>query len=95
MLVQIKRLLIENDGYKRNVTLQRMYVNSSSIVSISDYDGASNFLLRENSRFAKEKFSLIKINEGGRIDEVIAFGSADQIFTSIGSNQSGKRLIND
>ena len=95
MLVQIKRLLIENDGYKRNVTLQRMYVNSSSIVSISDYDGASNFLLRENSRFAKEKFSLIKINEGGRIDEVIAFGSADQIFTSIGSNQSGKRLLND
>ena len=95
MLVQIKRLLIENDGYKRNVSLQRMYVNSSSIVSISDYDGASNFLLRENSRFAKEKFSLIKINEGGKIDEVIAFGSADQIYTSIGTNQTGKRLLND
>ena len=95
MLVQIKRLLIENDGYKRNVSLQRMYVNSSSIVSISDYDGASNFLLRENSRFAKEKFSLIKINEGGKIDEVIAFGSADQIYTSIGTNQTGKRILND
>jgi hypothetical protein len=72
-----------------------VYVNSSSIVSISDYEGASNFLLRENSRFAQEKFSLIKVNEGGRTNEIIAFGSAEQIYTSIGKNQSGKRILND
>ena len=95
MLVEIKRLLIENDGYKRNVSLQRMYVNSSNIVSISDYHGAANFLLRENSRFAQDSFSLIKINEGGRTEEIIAHGSADQIYTSLGSKQKGKRLLSD
>ena len=94
MLVEIKKLQIENDGYKRNVSLQRMYVNSSSIVSISDYHGAQNFLLRENSRLAKESFSIIKINEGGKTDEIIAFGSAEQIYSSIGAS-TGRRLLND
>lgn len=95
MLIEIKRLLIENEGYKRNITLQRMYVNSSSIISISDYHGAENFLLRENSRLAKESFSLIKINEGGRTEDIIAFGSADQIYNNIDIHPSGKRLLND
>ena len=95
MLVEIKRLLIENNGYKRNVELQKMYINSSSIVSISDYEGAANFLLTEKSRFAKEKFSLIKVNEGGRTEDIIAFGSAEQIYNSIGSKKTGKRLLND
>tara|TARA_R100000005_G_C4993183_1_gene200292 strand:+ start:1407 stop:1694 length:288 start_codon:yes stop_codon:yes gene_type:complete len=95
MLVEIKRLLIESDGYKRNVSLQRMYINASSVVSISDYHGASNFLLRENSRFAKDSFSIIKVNEGGRTEEIIAFGTADQLYVSMGKNQTGKRLLND
>lgn len=94
MLVEIKRLLIENDGYNRNVSLQRMYVNSNSIVSISDYQGAQNFLLQENSRFARESFSLVKLNEGGRVEEIIAYGSAEQIYGSIGASM-GKRLLND
>ena len=95
MLVEIKRLLIENEGYKRNISLKRMYVNSSNIISISDYNGAENFLLRENSRLAKEEFSLIKINEGDRTEDIIAFGSADQIYATIGNNTTGKRLLND
>ena len=95
MLVEIKRLLIENNGYKRSVSLKRMYVNSASIVSISDYEGAQNFLLRENSNFAKEKFSLIKLNEGGRTEEIIAFGSAENLFATMGNNKPGKRLLND
>ena len=95
MLVEIKRLFIENNGYKRSVELQKMYVNSSSIVSISDYDGAANFLLTEKSRFAKEKFSLIKLNEGGRTEDIIAFGSAEQIYNSIGNMKTGKRILND
>ena len=95
MLVEIKRLFIENDGYNRNVSLQRMYVNSSSIVSISDYHGAANFLLRENSRLASESFSLIKINEGGRTEEIIAFGSAEALYTAMGAGSTRKRLLND
>jgi len=95
MLVEIKRLLVENDGYKRNVSLQKMYVNATSIVSISDYHGAQKFLLRENSNLAKEEFSLIKLNEGGSVQDIIAFGSAQQIFAAIDNNHSGKRLLND
>ena len=95
MLVEIKRLLIENDGYNRNVSLQRMYVNSDSIVSISDYQGAKNFLLRENSKLSSESFSLVKLSEGSRVEEIIAFGSADQLYKTIGKNATGKRLLND
>lgn len=94
MLVEIRKLQIENDGYTRNVTLQRMYVNSDSIISISDYQGAANFLLQENSRLARDSFSLIKINEGGKTQEIIAHGSADQIYSSIGT-KSNKRILND
>ena len=95
MLVELKRLLIENDGYNRNISLQRIYVNSSSIVSISDYHGASVFLLRENSNLAQDSFSLVKINEGGQTEEIIAYGSAETLYTSIGKTNSGKRLLND
>ena len=95
MLIEIKRLLIENSGYKRQVSLQRMYVNSSSIVSISDYKGVQNFLLQENSSFARENFALIKLNEGTRTEEIIAFGTAAQLYDSIGKNDLGKRLLND
>jgi hypothetical protein len=93
MLVQIKRLLVENDGYRRNVSLQKIYINPSSVISISDYHGATNFLLRENSRLSGENFSLIKLNEGGRTEEIIAFGSAEQLFSEFG-NTSGGQLLN-
>ena len=59
-----------------------------------DYDGASNFLLREQSNFYGEKFSLLKLNEGGNVLEIIAFGSAEDLFTSLSGN-SGRRLLND
>lgn len=95
MLVEIKRLIIENSGYERTISLQRMYVNSDSIVSISDYHGAESFLLRENSKLSSEKFSLVKINEGGTTQEIIAYGSADQLYGSIGAGTGGKRLLND
>ena len=95
MLVEIKRLQIENDGHIRNISLQRMYVNSNNIVSILDYQGASNFLLQENSRLASEDFCLVKVNEGGKTQEIIAFGSAEKLYKSIGKSMTGKRLLND
>ena len=95
MLIEIKRLLIENDGYNRNVSLQRMYINSNSIISISDYEGAQKFLLRENSKLSHESFSLVKVNEGGTTEDIIAYGSAEQIYTAIGTNTTGKQLLND
>ena len=46
MLVEIKKLLIENQGYKTNISLKKMYINSHNIVSITDYNEANKFLLR-------------------------------------------------
>ena len=93
MLVEIKKLLIEPRGYKRSISLQRMYINSSNIISISDYHGAENFLLQENSKFAKEEFCLIKLSEGEKFQEIIAHGSAKQIYESIGDGPT-RRLLN-
>lgn len=95
MLVEIKALNVENEGYKRVITLDRMYINSNSVVSIADYEGADNFLLREESNYSNERFSLIKLNEGGRIREIIAFGTAEQLYSSFNNSSTGKRLLND
>ena len=94
MLVKIKKLLIENDGYRRNVSLQDIYVNSGNIISISDYKGAESFLLRENSKFSNERFSLIKLEEGNKTQDIIAFGSAEQIYSALKSGP-GRQLLND
>lgn len=94
MLIKIKRLLVENEGYKTNVSLQEMYVNSSNIISISNYTGAENFLLREKSELSQESFSLIKINEGDSTDNIIAFGTAEQIYSQL-NTQHESRLLHD
>lgn len=95
MLVEIKVLEVQNEGYKRQINLEKMYINSVSVVSIVDYHGAQQFLLRENSSLSNEKFSLVKLNEGGSSKEIIAFGSAEQLYSMFNRNTSGKRLLND
>jgi len=95
MLVEIKALNIDNQGYKRVISLNTMYINSDSVVSIVDYEGVNSFLLREQSRYSGEKFSLIKINEGGRVQDIIAFGPANEIFSCFNSSKKGKQLLND
>ena len=94
MLIEIKALNIKNQGYKRDISLDKMYVNTNSVVSIVDYDGASDFLLREQSKYSREKFSLVKLNEGGEISNVIALGSAEQLFKEFNSTSAGKIILN-
>ena len=45
MLVEIKKLNIINEGYNRKIFLDKIYINSDKIVSITDYEGAENFFL--------------------------------------------------
>ena len=48
MLVQLKKLNIINEGYNRtSISLDKVYINPSHIISVIDYDGAREFLLRE------------------------------------------------
>lgn len=93
MLFPVKRLIIENTGYKRDISLRTMYINSSSIASITDYDGATEFLLRENSDLQDKSFSLIKLNDIA--DDIIALGSAQQIYSTVREHNSGKHLLHD
>ncbi len=93
MLFPVKRLIIENTGYKREITLKTIYINSTNVVSIVDYDGVTEFLLRENSQLQDKSFSLIKLNN--TMDDVIALGSAQQIFSLLREEKAGRNLLYD
>ena len=93
MLFPVKRLMIENTGYKRDISLQTIYINISSIVSITDYDGVTEFLLRENSHFQDKSFSLIRLNS--TTEDIIVLGSAQQIYSLAKESRLGKQILND
>ena len=94
MLVEIKKLHIINEGYNRKIFLDKIYINSDKIVSITDYEGAENFLLTEQSKFSNQKFSLVRVGYGDKTEDIIAFGSAEQIFSSL-QNKAGKQVLHD
>ena len=97
MLVEIKRLNIINEGFKRKISLDKIFINSQHIISIRDYHGAKEFLLSEGSgEYAKNNFSLLKINNGKGVEEVIALGSSEELYVSFKQpTQKGKRLLNE
>ncbi len=79
MLVKIKQLLVENNGYKRDLLKKDIFINSDKVVSISDYHAIEEFILSENLDLKNEKFSLVKISEGQSVNSIIAFGTAEEI----------------
>ena len=93
MLFPVKRLMIENTGYKRDISLKTIYINSSNVVSITDYDGVTEFLLRENSSLQGDSFSLIRLNNIA--DDIIVLGSAQQIYSTVRESTDGRQLLND
>tara|TARA_B100000212_G_C27104006_1_gene417661 strand:+ start:255 stop:542 length:288 start_codon:yes stop_codon:yes gene_type:complete len=95
MLVEIKKLNILNDGYNRKVFIDKMYVNVNHIISISDYNQVKDFLLLEQAQIAeKDNFSLLKIVTAGDIEEIIALGSSEDLFSSF-SKTTKKVLLNE
>ena len=95
MLLKIRQLVIENLGYKRNISTKNIYLNSANIVSVADYSGAETFLLSEGSQYSSNNFSLIRVGHGNTIEEVIAFGEAEEIYSLIRGDGSTRRLLND
>ena len=95
MLVQLQKLEILNEGYKREISLKKIFVNSSHVVSIRDYIGAKQFLLSEgNSDYDNSNFSLVKILNGMDVEEVIVLGTSEQIYDHF-APKSGKKLLNE
>ena len=93
MLVKLKKLVVSNEGYKRDLFFQNFYLNVNSVVSINDYYNINEFLTSEGSEYADKKYSLIKVTEGNVIDQVIVVGSAEDIHGLMtGEN---RKLLND
>tara|TARA_B100000989_G_C19416508_1_gene416683 strand:- start:199 stop:483 length:285 start_codon:yes stop_codon:yes gene_type:complete len=93
MLVELKKLNIVNEGYKRNIFLDKIFVNPNHIISIRDYDGAKDFLISENNKYADRKFCLVKMNNVSGIEEIIALGSSQELHKSF-SVKKEKTLLN-
>jgi len=93
MLLEITKLNIKNEGFKRDISLVEMYVNTRSIVSVSDYAGAQPFLEEEGSSLSTEPFCLLRVNNGSHYEDIIVKGTAAMISDRIASNTK-KGLIN-
>ena len=92
MLVEIKKLNISNDGYTRKVSIDKMYVNVNHIVSISDYNQVKDFLLAEQAQTGTgENFYLLKVLTAGKVEEIIAIGTSEELFSSF--NETSKRVL--
>ena len=85
MLVQLKKLNIVNEGFNRtSVSLDKVYINPSHIVSIRDYEGAREFLLREgNLSSENDRFSLLRISVANKVEEIIVLGTSEQVLSQI------------
>ena len=94
MLVEFKRLNIVNEGYKRVISFDKVYLNPTHIISVRDYLPAKDFLLQEGAvNHADKSFSLVKINNANKVEEVIVLGSSKEVYENI-KPKSRKGILN-
>ena len=93
MLIEIKKLSVDNKGFKRNVSLVSMFVNPANIISLSDYYGAEKFLKEENSELAGESFCVVRISLGAETEEIIVHGTSKHLCSKF-STLEKRRVLN-
>jgi len=94
MLVPVKKLSIMSEGHRRAISIDKIYLNSSHVVSITDFAGANDLLLQEgHPEIAKQEFSLLKIRSLERLEEIIVLGSSDDLCAKFNRTE-GKRILN-
>lgn len=86
MLLEITKLNIKTNGHKRQISLEKIYINANNIVSISDYSGANPFLKEESSHLSGEAFSLVRVSNGPHCEDLIVQGTAENINNRIIAN---------
>ena len=96
MLIQFEKLNIINEGFgKTNIILNKIYLNPSHIISVVDYHGAQEFLIREGkSDYKNKSFSLLKLANASKVEEVIVLGKSHEIFSKI-NPPTKKGLLNE
>lgn len=92
MLLEIVKLNIKNEGFKRDISLSKVYINTNNIISVSDYHGAKPFLQEEKSNLSEERFCLVRISNGSHYEDIIVKDSAENISDRIAS-KTKKGLI--
>ena len=98
MLGELSKLNIINEGYKRDIFINKIYINPTHVVSVKDYDGAREFLISEGAmRYADQRFCLVKMSHGDKTEEIIALGTSEEVFKSVNGQIDpipNKRLLN-
>ena len=93
MLIEIRKLNIINNGYTRKVSLDKVYINPANVVTIKDYSAAKDFLLQEaGPDYSEKQFSLIRICLGQKVEEIIALGTAEDIYNTF--HKTDRTLLN-
>ena len=87
MLVEVKKLNIINNGYRREVSISKVFINVDHIISISDHSNIKQFLINEaNGNLSDKNFSLLKISNVNSTEEMIVVGTSEEIFKSTQSS---------
>ena len=96
MLIQLKKLEIINEGYgKTSVNLNKVFINPTHIISVTDYDGITEFLLKEGKvDYQDNRYSLLRLSVANRIEEIIVLGDSEEVYSRV-QGPSGKVLLND
>ena len=95
MLIELKKLKISNNGYRRKLTLNKIFINPSHVISIVDYHGVTDFLLSEgNNEYDDKNFSLVKVNNVGGIEEVIVLGTSEEVYEMFNSKSKKRKILN-
>ncbi len=92
MLVELQKLKIENNGYNRSVSFNRIYVNVDHVVSIADCTSINDFLLSEGH--VDKKYSLLNLSVGNKIEEIIVVGTSEEVYGRL-NKFSKTRLLHD
>lgn len=95
MLLQLRKVNILNEGYgKTSVSLEKVYINPSHIISVRDYEGIKQFLLNEGQVDAPtDNYSLIKLSIANAVEEMIVLGASEEIYSRLKKSPT-KELLN-
>lgn len=95
MLLHLKKLNILNEGYgKTSISVENVYINPTHIISVRDYKGINNFLLKEGKEDLQAgSYCLVTLNVANSVEEMIVVGTSKQIHSSLQTGR-GKELLN-
>ena len=91
MLVELKKLKISSDGHSRTLSFDKIYVNTSHVISITDCDSMNEYLLSEG--LSSTSYSLVHIEMGNKAEEIIVLGTSEEVHAKL-NKAAGKRLLN-